>query len=143
MPSRSAHQRDSASGLVVITLGVELVKYGIIGHFAFPAALMGMIITPAVIEAEEVIRQAAPAKQGRHDVAAGNLVGTLFYFVGLIAVAVPVPVPHRVLTLDWPFLIGAAWLARIPVAPPPHLHPGAILLTVYGAYIAASNLIEK
>lgn len=138
-------------GLVVITLGAELVNYGangIIGHFAFPAALMGMIITPAAIEAEEVIRQAVPAKQGRHDVAAGNLVGTLFYFVlfnlGLIAVAVPVPVPHRVLTLDWPFLIGATWLAtaflwrgrltRI---------QGAILLTVYGAYIAASILIER
>jgi cation:H+ antiporter len=138
-------------GLVVITLGAELVNYGangIIGHFAFPAALMGMIITPAAIEAEEVIRQAVPAKQGRHDVAAGNLVGTLFYFVlfnlGVIAVAVPVPVPHRVLTLDWPFLIGATWLAtaflwrgrltRI---------QGAILLTVYAAYIAASILIEK
>lgn len=138
-------------GLAVLTLGAELVNYGadgIIGHFAFPAALMGMIVVPAAIEAEEVIRQAVPAKQGRHDVAAGNLVGTLFYFVlfnlGLIALAVPVPVPPRVLTLDWPFLIGATWLAtaflwrgrltRI---------QGAILLTLYGAYIAASILVER
>jgi cation:H+ antiporter len=138
-------------GLVAITLGAELVNYGangIIGHFAFPAALMGMIITPAAIEAEEIIRQAVPAKQGRHDVAAGNLIGTMFYFVlfnlGLIAVAVPVPVPHRVLTLDWPFLIGATWLAtaflwrgRLTRS------QGASLLTVYGVYIAASILIER
>jgi hypothetical protein len=30
---------------------------------------MGMIITPAAIEAEEVIRQAVPSREGRHDVA--------------------------------------------------------------------------
>lgn len=136
-------------GLTVITVGAELVNYGaasIIRQFAFPAALMGMIITPAAIEAEEVIRQAVPAKQGRHDVAAGNLIGTLLYFVlfnlGLIALAVPVRVPHRVVVLDWPFLIGATWLAtaflwrgrftRI---------QGAALLAVYGAYIAATILI--
>ena len=138
-------------GLAVITLGAELVNYGangIIGHLAFPAALMGMIITPAAIEAEEVIRQAVPAREGRHDVAAGNLVGTVLYFVmfnlGLIAVAVPVPVPHRVITLDWPFLIGATWLAtaflwrgRLTRS------QGAALLAVYGAYIVTSILAER
>ena len=46
--------------------------------------------------------------------------------------------------LDWPFLIGATWLAtaflwrgrgtRI---------QGTMLLTVYGAYIAAAILIER
>jgi Ca2+/Na+ antiporter len=62
----------TAFGLAVLTLGAELVNYGangIIRHFAFPAALMGMIITPAAIEAEEVIRQAVPSREGRHDVA--------------------------------------------------------------------------
>jgi cation:H+ antiporter len=136
-------------GLAVITVGAELVNYGadgIIRHFAFPAAVMGMIITPAAIEAEEVIRQAVPSRDGHHDVAAGNLVGTMLYFVlfnlGLIAVAVPVPVPHRVVTLDWPFLIGATWLAttflwrgrltRI---------QGVVLLAVYSSYIVATILI--
>ena len=137
-------------GLAVITVGAELVNYGadgIIRHFAFPAALMGMIITPAAIEAEEVIRQAVPTRAGHHDVAAGNLVGTLLYFVlfnlGLIAVAVPVPVPHRVVVLDWPVLIGATWLAiaflwqgRVTRV------QGAVLLIVYGAYIVASILVQ-
>ena len=136
-------------GLAVITIGAELVNYGadnIIRHFAFPAALMGMIITPAAIEAEEVIRQAVPAREGHHDVAAGNLVGTLLYFVlfnlGLIALAVPVPVPHRVVTLDWPFLIGATWLATAFLSRGRLTRlQGAALLAVYGAYIGATILI--
>jgi cation:H+ antiporter len=138
-------------GLALITIGAELVNYGadsIIRHFAFPAALMGMIITPAAIEAEEVIRQAVPAKEGRHDIAAGNLVGTLLYFVllnlGLIAVAVPVPVPPRVVTLDWPFLIGATWLATVFLWRGRLTRvQGATLLTVYGAYIVATILIDR
>jgi cation:H+ antiporter len=105
-------------GLAVITAGAELVNYGadsLIQRFSFPATLMGMVITPAAIEAEEVIRQAVPSREGRHDVAAGNLVGTLIYFVlfnlGLIALVAPVAVPHHVVVLDWPFLIGVTWLA--------------------------------
>jgi len=137
--------------LAVITLGEELVNYGadgVIQRFTFPAALMGMIITPAAIEAEEVIRQAVPAKQGRHDVAAGNLVGTLLYFVlfnlGLIAVVSPVAVPHRVVVLDWPFLTGCTWLAvaflwsgRLT------RRQGAVLLAAYAGYVVASILIAR
>ena len=138
-------------GIAAITLGAELVNYGaegIIGRFAFPAALMGMIITPAAIEAEEVIRQAVPTREGRPDVAAGNLVGTLLYFVlfnlGLIAVVSPVPVPHRVVVLDWPFLVGCTWLAiaflwrgRLTRV------QGAVLLAAYAGYVAASILVAK
>jgi cation:H+ antiporter len=133
-------------GLAVLTIGAQLVNYGadgIIRYFAFPAAVMGMIVTPAAIEAEEVIRQAVPSREGRHDVAAGNFIGTLLYFVlfnlGLIAVAAPVRVPHRVIVLDWPFLVGATWLAiaflsrgRLTRA------KGAVLLLCYAGYITAS-----
>jgi hypothetical protein len=40
--------------LAVITLGAELVNYGadgIVRRFAFPNAVMGMVVTPAAIEA--------------------------------------------------------------------------------------------
>jgi cation:H+ antiporter len=137
-------------GLAVLTIGAELVNYGadgIIRRFAFPAGVMGMIITPAAIEAEEVIRQAVPAREGHHDVAAGNFVGTLLYFVlfnlGLIAIAAPVHVPPRVAVLDWPFLLAATWLAvgflsrgRLTRA------HGAVLLAAYAGYIAVSILIQ-
>jgi cation:H+ antiporter len=139
----------TVGGLAVLTVGAELVNYGadaIIRQFAFPAAVMGMIITPAAIEAEEVIRQAIPSREGRHDVAAGNFVGTLLYFVlfnlGLIAIAAPVHVPHRVLMLDWPFLIGSTWLAIIFLARGGLSRAqGAVLLTAYVGYIVATVLV--
>ena len=71
---------------------------------------MGMVVTPATIELEEVIRQAVPAREGRPDVRSGNLVGTLLFFVlfnlGLIALRTPVRVAPLVWQLDWPFLVA-------------------------------------
>ena len=66
-------------GLAVITAGGLLVERGasgLISTAGLPAALVGMVISPAVIESEEVIRQAVPAKMGFSDIAAGNLIGT-------------------------------------------------------------------
>jgi cation:H+ antiporter len=136
-------------GLAAIAAGAELVNYGadsLIQRFSFPATLMGMIITPAAIEAEEVIRQAVPSKAGRHDVAAGNLIGTLIYFVlfnlGLIAVTTPIPVPPHIFTLDWPFLIGVTWLATAFLWRG-HLTRwhGATLLLLYTAYTTTHVLL--
>jgi cation:H+ antiporter len=74
-----------------------------------------MVLTPAAIELEEVIRQAVPAKEGRPEVSAGNLMGTLLYFLwfnlGLIALLFPVRVDPRVVRLDWPYLIVVTWQA--------------------------------
>ncbi|MBO0870072.1 MAG: sodium:calcium antiporter [Micromonosporaceae bacterium] len=131
-------------GIAVLALGAELVNYGadgIIRRFAFPATVMGMVVTPAAVEAEEVVRQAVPSRHGRHDVAAGNVIGTLLYFVlfnmGLIAAVAPVPVPTRVIAVDWPFLVGAVWLATIflwrgRVA----RWQGLVLLAAYAGYVA-------
>ncbi|GAC1370964.1 MAG: hypothetical protein NVSMB44_38280 [Ktedonobacteraceae bacterium] len=107
-------------GIVVIGLGGELVALGaerIIASFGVPALLMGMVVSPAAIEIEEVFRQAIPSKEGRPDVSASNLVGTLLYFalfnLGLIALLTPVRVDPLVRTLDWPFLIVVTLLATV------------------------------
>jgi cation:H+ antiporter len=66
-------------GIGAITVGAELVTFGaqrMISRFSLPAALIGMVVTPAAIELEEIIRQAVPAREGRPDVSAGTLVGT-------------------------------------------------------------------
>jgi cation:H+ antiporter len=74
-----------------------------------------MVATPAAIELEEVVRQAVPARRGRPDVSAGNLVGTVMYFVlfnlGLIALVAPVHVSPLTRMLDWPCLVASTWLA--------------------------------
>src|SRR5581483_3178173 len=72
----------TALGIAVIGVGGELVATGatgIVAGLGVPAGLMGMVVTPAAIELEEVIRQAVPTREGRPEVSAGNLVGTLLY----------------------------------------------------------------
>ncbi len=110
----------TVGGIVVIAIGGELVAIGaegLIGTIGLSAGLVGMVITPAAIEAEEVIRQVVPARRGYGDVSAGNAVGTVLYFVlfnlGLIALLTPVAVPDRVRVLDWPFLVLAATIAAV------------------------------
>ena len=105
-------------GIGLITAGGELVASGatrLIADVGLSAGLVGMVLTPAAIEAEEVVRQVVPARAGRHDVSAGNVVGTLLWFVlfnlGLIALLTPVQVPRLSRVLDYPFLIAASWTA--------------------------------
>jgi len=105
-------------GLLVIGIGGEMVAQGaeqLIAALGVPALFMGMIVTPAAIELEEVARQAIPSKRGRHDVSAGNLIGTLLYFVlfnlGWISLLTPVRVDPLIVRLDWPFLILVTWIA--------------------------------
>jgi cation:H+ antiporter len=107
-------------GLLVISIGGEMVATGaeqLIALFGVPALFMGMIVTPAAIELEEVARQAVPSKRGRHDVSAGNLIGTLLYFVlfnlGFIALLTPIRVAPLVVRLDWPLLILVTWIATV------------------------------
>ncbi|MBJ7608919.1 MAG: hypothetical protein JF887_05750 [Candidatus Dormibacteraeota bacterium] len=108
----------TVGGITVVTIGGELVASGaagVIATFGVPALLMGMVVTPAAIEAEEVIRQVIPTRRGHPDVAAGNAVGTVVYFLlfnlGLIALLTPVPVPRLTRLLDWPALVVACAVA--------------------------------
>jgi cation:H+ antiporter len=137
-------------GLLVISLGGELVAQGaerIIAALGVPALLMGMVVTPAAIEFEEVFRQAIPSKEGRHDVSAGNLIGTLLYFLlfnlGIIALLTPVKVDPLVRQLDWPFLVIVTlivsiflWRGRVGRI------AGALLLAAYTVYIVLHILLR-
>ncbi|HZC04140.1 MAG TPA: hypothetical protein VE338_00720 [Ktedonobacterales bacterium] len=132
-------------GLIVLSVAGEMVAHGaegIISALGVPALLMGMVVAPAAIELEEVARQAIPALRGRSDVSAGNLVGTLLYFLlfnlGLIILLTPVRVTARMLTLDWPALVLVTWVATV------FLWRGRVgrgagftLLGLYVIYIAA------
>ena len=107
-------------GLAVIALGGEMVTAGasgIISVLGLPVLLIGMVLTPAAIEIEEVIRQAVPTREGRPEVSAGNLIGTLLYFLwfnlGLISLLLPVRVDPQIRYVDWPYLVAVTWLATI------------------------------
>ncbi len=107
-------------GIAAIAAGGELVAIGaegLIATLGLGSGLMGMVITPAAIEAEEVVRQVVPARRGFAEVSAGNVIGTVLYFtlfnLGLIALLTPVSVSDRVRLVDWPFLVGAALLAAV------------------------------
>jgi cation:H+ antiporter len=131
-------------GLAVIAVGGELVTVGaegIVSALGLSALLVGMVLTPAAIEVEEVIRQAVPAREGRPEVSAGNLVGTLLYFLwfnlGLISLLVPVRVNPQVIAFDWPFLVAVTWLATFFfVRGRVGRVEGAALLSAYALYAA-------
>ncbi len=104
-------------GIGVLAVGGELIAggaQGLIAGWGIPALLMGMVVTPACVELDEIVREIVPALAGRADVSAGNLIGTQFYFVlcnlGLIALLTPAAVQPSVRTLDWPFLVAVSWL---------------------------------
>jgi len=131
-------------GLVVIAVGGELVTRGaegIVSVLGLSTLLVGMVVTPAAIEIEEVIRQAVPAREGRPEVSAGNLVGTLLYFLwfnmGLISLFLPVRADPLVVRLDWPYLVGVTWLATLFFARGRVGRPeGALLVVLYAVYVA-------
>jgi cation:H+ antiporter len=138
-------------GIAVISAGGGLVSHGAArsaDNVHVPALLMGMVVAPAVIELEEVFRQAIPAKEGRPGVSAGNLVGTLLNFVlfnlGLIALLTPVRVDPLVRRLDWPVLVAVTWLAtaflwrgRVGRA------AGGLLVLMYASYVAAHVVLRR
>jgi cation:H+ antiporter len=136
--------------LVVLGLGGELVATGaeqLIATFGVPAFVMGMVVTPAAIELEEVARQAIPSRRGRHDVSAGNLVGTTLYFVllnlGLIALLTPVHVDRQVVRLDWPVLLLVTWLVTLLLWHGRVGRPaGVVLLLIYAAYVVGQVIVR-
>jgi cation:H+ antiporter len=121
---------------------VERGARGLIVAAGLPAALVGMVISPAVIESEEVIRQAVPARMGFADISAGNLIGTVLYFtlfnLGLITLLTPVAIPGTVRALDWPVLVGTSLLVAVLLrrGQITRAH-GLVLLAVEAAYVAA------
>lgn len=131
-------------GLLVIALGGELVTEGaegIVSVLGLSTLFVGMVVTPAAIEVEEVIRQAVPAREGRPEVSAGNLVGTLLYFLwfnlGLMALILPVRVDPQVRVFDWPYLIAVTWLATFFFARGRVGRiEGCLLVAAYGVYVA-------
>lgn len=127
------------SGLTVYSAEGIFVALGISG-LAFGATVLSFIAS-----LEELALTVEPVRQGRPELAVGNVVGsTVFYMtanVGLIAVLSPVATDGDVLTLHWPFfaaslLVVTILLERGRVA----RVGGGVLIGCYVAYWIANYL---
>jgi cation:H+ antiporter len=137
-------------GLAVLTAAGEMLGEGIrrvVSRFGVSQALLGNIAIAASVEAEEVVRVAAPARRGRGDVAVGNVVGTIVHFAafnaGVIALVRPLELGsdsrwlHLPVAAASPVLLACllAWrggLERV---------AGALLLALYAGYVAAAVIV--
>jgi cation:H+ antiporter len=136
----------SILAVVGMTVGSELAVTGArdllnvldVTGLAFGATVMSLIAS-----IEELFLTVEPARQGRPHLGVGNVVGSILFFVtanvGVIALVHPLSTTGAVVTIHWPFFLGAlllvtAILYRGRVGRP----EGVLLLTVYAGYWAAN-----
>jgi cation:H+ antiporter len=138
-------------GLVLLTAAGEVLATGIqrtVSNLGISEALLGNTAVAAGVEAEEIARVAVPARRGRGDVALGNVVGTIVHFIafnaGVIALVQPLQLDSESRWLHLPvaaasplLLVGLlAWRGRLARS------TGAVLVALYGGYVAAAILIS-
>ncbi|WP_408958413.1 sodium:calcium antiporter [Natrinema sp. 74] len=127
------------SGLTVYSAEGIFVALGISG-LAFGATVLSFIAS-----LEELALTVEPVRQGRPELAVGNVVGsTVFYMtanVGLIAVLHPVATGGDVLALHWPFFAGSLLVVTVLLERGRVSRiGGVILLGWYVAYWVANYL---
>jgi cation:H+ antiporter len=134
-------------GLTILSVaGVALGDglHRVVTNFGISQSLLGNTAVAAAVEVEEVSRVAVPTRHGRGDVALGNVFGTIAYFAafnaGVIALVRPIHLDSASLHLHLPAAAGSVlilaglttWrrgLRRL---------DGALLLALYGGYVAAA-----
>jgi cation:H+ antiporter len=135
------------SGLAVLTGGGVALGEGlhrVVTQFGISQSLLGNTAIAAAVEVEEVSRVAVPTRHGRGDVALGNVFGTIAHFAafnaGLIVLVRPIELDSASRHLHLPVAAASVllltgltgWrrgLSRL---------DGALLLALYGGYIAAA-----
>ncbi len=127
------------SGLTVYSAEGIFVALGVSG-LAFGATVLSVVAS-----LEELALTVEPVRQGRPELAVGNVVGsTAFYMtanVGLIAVVHPVATGGDVLTLHWPFFVGSLLVVTVLLERGRVTRiGGAVLIGCYLAYWIANYL---
>ena len=116
--SRQLVDRLLAVGLVVatvvgMTIGAEaavLGARGLLAAFGLSGLAFGATVVAAVASLEEVLLTVEPVRHGRPEIGAGNVVGSVLFFVtanaGVIALVRPTSVSPETFAIHWPFLVG-------------------------------------
>jgi cation:H+ antiporter len=132
-------------GIVVTILSAGLLVDGAIGMataLSVPEAVIGLTIVAVGTSLPELVTSAVAARRGQSDIALGNVIGSnIFNILGILGVTAllrPMEVPTRIAAFDgWAML--AATAAILLVARTGWRigrREGAVLLTLYGAYLA-------
>lgn len=131
-----------------MTVGSQFVvegSKGVLAWLGLSGLAFGATVLSVVASIEEVFLTVQPVRRGQPEVAVGNIVGSMIFFVtanaGILALLRPLRLPAGVFTVQLPAFAVAlagvlallAW-GRIPRA------AGAALLVAYAAYLAVSIL---
>lgn len=146
--------RWRAAGLLVLALaaivaGSEMIVRAsqvLLERFGVSETFYGMAVLAFLVSIEEVARELPAALRGRPEISLGNVVGSIFAFflmnAGVIALARPLPVPREVLLFHLPAaLVTTLVIAALLRAGRFPRWAGALLLALYGAFIAGSWLL--
>lgn len=135
------------AGLSVLTAGGAVLAEGLRGaveRLGIPQTLLGNTIVAASVEAEEVVRVVVPSRRGRGDLAVANIAGTIVHFTafnaGVIALIKPLALDSVTRHLHLPAAIVATFIlcSALRAGSGISRATGAMLLTVYIAYLAAT-----
>lgn len=107
-------------GVIAIAMGAELAARGakgIVTGLGISDTRFGMIFVAGSVSLEEIVRGLIPAYRGYPEIAVGNLLGTILFFVtfnvGVIALVRPLRIEAEVTLFYWPFLMAVLALVSI------------------------------
>jgi cation:H+ antiporter len=134
-------------GLAVLTAGGAVLGGALrsaVSHLGVSDTLLGNTAIAASVEAEEVARVAAPTRRGRPELALGNIAGTIVHFAALNAAVIALIHPLSLDRVTRDFFMPAALVATAILCGLIALRgrlgraEGALLVSLYGAYVAAA-----
>ena len=135
------------AGLALVVGGAEALVTGAIeiaGAFGVSEAVIGLTIVAVGTSLPELVTSVIAARKGESAVAFGNVLGSnifnLLGILGVTAIVVPVEVPERIAAFDLWVMAGATLLLVAMAVSGWRLsrREGAVLLLVYGAYVATA-----
>ncbi len=153
LPSEGSRSRNAAltvAGLAGVVLGGQLLVDGAVAVAAalgVPAVIIGLTVVAVGTSLPEMAASVVAVARGEDDLGVGNVLGSnLFNLLGILGVAAllqPIAVSDTFFRLQFPVL-AAFTLALLPIC---RLGSGisrvegGVLLTAYGAYVAALFLV--
>ena len=137
-------------GLAVTILGARLLVTGAV-QLADAAgvsdAIIGLTIVAIGTSLPELVTSAIAARQGRSDLALGNIVGSnifnIFGILGITAIVSPLTVPAQIVGVDIWVMLAATALLLVLLLTTGRITRiiGGVMLAAYAAYLVALALI--